>query len=209
MRTKDQMAAAEGLAYKEGWHIRWSPAIDSPNHSKYAVAGAAVLVKIGYGLFDLPDVPSDVYTGFVAAGLVELFAGLPFMAYSTYLECGLGLAGRNCEIMKAIGAHIRGHGLLFVIGGDFNVPPQEMSESIWPESFGGVIVTGHTQYTTASAGKTGRQIDYFIVHKDLAKIGLHGRTAFDVPVRTHLGVALSFPRRPSAFVQTEIVKPAR
>ena len=117
MRTKDQMAAAEGLAYKEGWRIRWSPAIDSPNHSKYAVAGAAVLVKAGYGLFDLPNVPSDVYTGFVAAGLVELFAGLPFMAYSTYLECGLGLAGRNCDIMKAIGAHIRGHGLLFVIGG--------------------------------------------------------------------------------------------
>ena len=48
MRTKDQMAAAEGLAYKEGWRIRWSPAIDSPNHSKYAVAGAAVLVKAGY-----------------------------------------------------------------------------------------------------------------------------------------------------------------
>ena len=49
MRTKDQMAAAEGLAFKEGWRIRWSPAIGSPNHSKYAVAGAAVLVKAGYG----------------------------------------------------------------------------------------------------------------------------------------------------------------
>ena len=84
-----------------------------------------------------------------------------------------------------------------------------MSESIWPDSFGGVIVTGHTQYTTASAGKTGRQIDYFIVHKDLASIGLIGRTAFDVPVRTHLGVALSFPRRPSSFEQTEIAKPSR
>ena len=90
MRTKDQMAAAEGLAYKQGWRIRWSPAIDSPNHSKYAVAGAAVLVKQGYGLFDLPESPSDVYTGFVAAGLVELFAGLPFMAYSTTSNAALG-----------------------------------------------------------------------------------------------------------------------
>ena len=98
MRTRDQMAAAAGLAYKEGWRIRWSPAIDSPNHSKYAVAGAAVLVKAGFGLFDFPNLPSDVYTGFVAAGLVELFAGLPFMAYSAYLECGLGLA---------IGGHLK------------------------------------------------------------------------------------------------------
>ena len=46
MRTRDQMAAAEGLAFKEGWRIRWSPAIDSPNHSKYAVAGAAVLIAV-------------------------------------------------------------------------------------------------------------------------------------------------------------------
>ena len=84
-----------------------------------------------------------------------------------------------------------------------------MRESIWPDSFGGVVVTGHTQYTTASAGKTGRHIDYFIVHKDLAGLELRGRTAFDVPVRTHLGVALSFPRRPASFEQTVIVKPSR
>ena len=121
MRSKDQMAAAEGLAYKEGWRIRWSPAKDPPKHSSYSVAGAAVLVRNGFGLFDLPDSPCDVYTGFVAAGLVELFGSLPFMAYSIYLECGLGLEGRNCENLKAIGAHIEGHRLLFVIGGDFNV----------------------------------------------------------------------------------------
>ena len=91
-------------------------------------------------------------------GLVEL-GRLPFVAYSTYLECGLGLEGRNCDILTAIGLHIKGHGRHFVIGGDFNLTPQEMRESIWPESFGGVVVTGHTMYTTASAGKTGRHID--------------------------------------------------
>ena len=83
----------------------------------------------GVWLFDFPGSPCNVYNGFVAAGYVELRGSLPFFAYPVYLECVLGLGGRDNEIFNALGLHIKGHNRHFVIGGDFNVTPEEIMES--------------------------------------------------------------------------------
>ena len=143
-----------------------------------------------------------MFDGFVAAGYLEIHGSVPFFDHSVYLECGLGLEGRNVTILKALGLHIKGHGRPYVAGGDPNLTPEEMEESEWPSRLGGCIVTGHTKFTTATAGETGRHIDDYIVDERLSDAGLSGQTIFEVPMRTHLGVSLRFPARPALFKQS-------
>ena len=80
LRTADGVSTAEAVASKEGWRIRWSPALDSPSGAGYPVASVAVLVKKGYVFFDFPGSPCNVFNGFVAAGYVELHGSLRFFS---------------------------------------------------------------------------------------------------------------------------------
>ena len=108
LRTADEMATTEDVAHKERCRIRWSPALDSPCGTGCPIAGVAILVKVGCGLSSAPGSPCNVFDGFVAAGYLELHGSLPSSACSVYLECGLGLEGRNIEILKSLGLHIMG-----------------------------------------------------------------------------------------------------
>ena len=129
------------------------------------------MVKTSYGLSDFPGTRCNVYEGHVVAGYVELRCRSPFFVYSVYGICGIGMEGRNIDIMQALARYVLGHGRPFGIGGDFNIPPGDMQDSVWLRKLHGVIVTGHTRYTTVTAGKAGRRIDYFIIHKELADTG--------------------------------------
>ena len=70
--------------------------------------------------------------GFDWSSMTLLLKGTPVMFVSVYLTCNAGIAGVNLQKVSEIGSYVTNARNPFVIAGDWNVLPAELSESGWP-----------------------------------------------------------------------------
>eukprot|EP00971_Amphidinium_carterae_P043215 850413-Amphidinium_carterae.1 len=103
----------------------------------------------------------------------------------------------------------------YVLGGDFNALPEEVMQTHWPQLVNGVL--HHPRLPTCA---TGRELDYFLVHAELATRAPAASLSTSCCASPHVPVELQLhglrssevikvPRRKKLFPEdlaTELVK---
>ncbi len=107
------------------------------------------------------------------------------VTYAVYLECGTELGPGNWQTLMRIAQHAKAHGRPWAMGGDWNITPETMAASGWPEHVGGTIVIPPVSHTTTVGGRAGRLIDYFIVSNQIARMGIGAHVDGTAAIRTH------------------------
>ena len=95
--------------------------------------------------------------------------------------CRGGIESREAgEVMRAWQDLTSGGDTLYIAGADFNVHPSVLRNSRFLESLKGVIISSGLSTCTGAAGE-GNELDYFIVHRDLAPNVLRCTRHWGVP----------------------------
>ena len=104
--------------------------------------------------------------------------------------CRGGIESREAgEVMRAWQDLTSGGDTLYIAGADFNVHPSVLRNSRFLESLKGVIISSGLSTCTGAAGE-GNELDYFIVHRDLAPNVLRCTRHWGVPFAPHATVLL-------------------
>ena len=83
-----------------------------------------------------------------------------------YLKCSVGMNDENQRRMEQISLLIKIHGLPWILYADFNMLPEELSKSGWPQFLKAEIVIP-TGATSTLKNVSGRIIDYLMVHRSI------------------------------------------
>ncbi len=203
----EDVAAASQQAIGARWKSFWCHAIPSQHDAADPSGGTAVLVKCGIGARDPPGGPI-VVEGHVSAALVEAGGVGGIVVYSLYLRCGDELGPYNWDVLRKLAMHIASHGLPWAVCGDWNVPPEVLAASGWADRVHGRIVAPPVSHTTTVAGRPGRLIDYAVVCRRIAELGISTHVDGTATLRTHSAIGLRLPVRPRSFEVT-VLKAAR
>ncbi len=203
----EDLAAASTNARERGWKSFWTQAVPSLHEAEAPSGGTAVLVRNSLGALEPPG-GADVYPGHCSAALVEAggIGGVVF--YSVYLRCGSELDAFNWGVLCRIAQHIKCHGRPWAVCGDWNVTPATLAASGWAEKLDGTIIVLPASHTTTISGRLGRLIDYVVVCKPMASIGIRAQVDGTAPIRTHSAVSFVAPARPRSFMTT-VMRAAR
>ena len=93
------------------------------------------------------------------------------------------------EVMRTWQSLTSGGDILYIAGADFNVHPDVLRGSLFLEAVKGVVVASGLPTCTGAAGE-GNELDYFIVHRDLAPNVLSCSRDWSVPFAPHATVRL-------------------
>ncbi len=147
---------------RRGWNALFSAATSGPNGGRSA--GVAILTRAHLGL-SLPLVGTEeVVPSRVAAGRMEAPGCRPFIAVSSYLHDGRGLARENMDILAATGAFLasQGEGCPFVAGGDYQMTPSQIAPAGFAQQVGAVLVAAGDPLGTCRTARAAREIDFFL-----------------------------------------------
>ena len=158
-------------AQKDGWCLRGAEAAAPTCKGERGKCGAAVAVRSSIGVANAKGLPYDcsprgsrgrvgvVWTdGVVRGGL---------MVISVYLWHSEGMSDRNLAILHAAGEAARRFGGPFIVGGDFNMSPEQMESQRELLGKMGVKVMAPQGVSCGTTGG-GSVIDYFLVDKRIA-----------------------------------------
>ncbi len=197
LRTELEMQSARAWARCAGWKLCATPAASGPCGGP--TAGTFVANRSYIGAAAWPGTTGYEIAGCRAAGAWQsAVARGGMLTVSTHLHDGLGLEGEKAEPNTAILNSIRR--ALFesrcpwVIGGDFNVPPEEMVRSGWPDRLGGVVVAAR-EPTCVTYHYSGVN-DYFIIDHRIVHIVKGISVVHDSPIATHRVVVLTLAGSP-------------
>ena len=124
-----------------------------------------------------------------------------------YLTASIGIARANKDKLAIIGGFLSALRDLWILIGDFNVPPQELERSGWLEEVGGVcIVPSNSDYTCYLG--PGRLIDYAVVPKGSEVFFRNLLALEDARWQAHLGLVLTVDAEPLANLQWSLQLPA-
>ena len=103
---------------------------------------------------------------------------------SLYLRHSEGMSPENARILEAVAARLALHNGPWVLAGDFNMTPQQLALSGWPDIVQGRVVQ--------PVGPTcnDRVIDFFVVSHHLASSVVGAQRIIDAGVRPHFPVRL-------------------
>ena len=152
-------AGADGVLTAEGWaaHRGWKLAAGAGLPGKKAArAGADVATKSYYTQACWPGCDSTTLwpgrcTGIHVSGLAR--GGIAVA--SLYAVVGLGMKGENLDMLDLLEEKILGLNCLWIVGGDFNMKPEELRG--FAMRTGGIVVA--PEGVTCDAGK-GSTIDF-------------------------------------------------
>ncbi len=116
-----------------------------------------------------------------------------------YFDCYEGLEGANLCILEHVEA-ITGMGRdVFVLGADFNLPPEELEEKAgeWLRRNRATIVKPSNLTVTCRASVKGSLIDFFIVSERIAGLVTECRVDVAVPWWPHYGLWLTLGSEPT------------
>ena len=164
------LTEAEAWCSKHGWKPFFGPC----NRSRATgepTAGVAILVRkhIGASPIEAPGLehrPGVICNGWAFA--VHLDAGMRggIICVSVYLETGQGIGISTCNWQRLckLGETLCHYGKPFVIGGDFNCEPSDLTNSGWTASIQGRIQSP-IGGTCRSAIGNWSSIDYYIISR--------------------------------------------
>ena len=169
-------------------------------------AGVAVLARDWLGL-RAPSTGHVVVKHRLVAGLVQVPGFREFVAYSGYWWCGEGLSARNAELLAAVGEHVEVHGMSFILGGDFNMPPQLVEKSQIEDALECKIVHAGHHHGTCVTKNGSSIIDFFLVDVDLATALSQCEVCYGAHTKPHRPVRLKFQPAPVQLRVLRLKKP--
>jgi hypothetical protein len=137
--------------------------------------------------------------------------GVSIAFISLYLISGQGLSQDNLEILAEIRAFVKFWQIPFIIGGDFNLPPEDLIDSGFEVEISGEIrqvktPDGEALHTCTSG--SGRVLDYFIVATSILAATSQPEIDLTTPWRPHSGIELTVHRTPRALQARLLAAPA-
>ena len=139
-READTMAiqAKQRAATREGWGLAVTPAVCTSQGGISAGVGVAARSAYGMTVHDLGELP-ECAEGRIAACHVGAVCKGGFRILPVYLWHSEGLTARNLDLLQTLAqviSRLRGPWLL---AGDFNITPQELSASGWLHLVRGLV----------------------------------------------------------------------
>ncbi len=194
-----EVAAAAALAQRIGWQPLFVPA--TPGEGDGWRGGVAIFARRGVGL-SMPKVGhSELIPARAIAALVEAPGYRPFTAVSAYLEHGKGLGSANLAHLRDIGNFLEAQGqhAPFVVGGDFQCPPDQMANAGFARRTAASIVATCDPRGTCRSTTATTEIDYYVLHDAMTR-GLQSVELVEgAGTAPHVPVRLTFkPRLTSA-----------
>ncbi len=186
MRTGVQVDYANVQANRAGYHVDIHSSIYTDKQR--LSAGVAMASKWRYGHTDISDVVSmppvhrfmfKHWHGFARGGLG---------AGTAYLHATGGMDQDNQALLHSIAGILKAWGLPFIIGGDWQMSPQELIDSGWPDLMGAKVV--HSSTSTYFSGKHERQLDYFLASHPIAGALMACYNREEASVAKHIPVVL-------------------
>ena len=129
---------------------------------------------------------------------------------SVYLECGIGvdINSENWHRLCRIGEMVAHYGKPFVLGGDWNAPAPDLSDSGWPSGIQGRIATVPSSDlgTCRSAEGNLSSIDYLVMSRQMHLSHQCVSIVGTEPPRPHLPVRVKLHVAPRSFRERTLKK---
>ncbi len=192
-RLQQQVSAAERAATAIGWTARIAPAVRTwlgkPS------AGVAIAARSHIGLAEVPNVTvSSVLASRMTFAWVGCLAPGGVVVASLYLYPAEGMSPRNSDLLDEVARILAQLGRPWIVAADWQMPPDVLACSGWPNLVGGTVVAPNDITCNRST------IDYFVV-QDAAMSMVQGVSVVDdggfhphSPVRLFLRQARARPR---------------
>ena len=160
----------------------------------YSSGGVAILVRDNplVGLGRVPGQPQVIAQGRMVAGLVNAIGNLTLVVYSGYLYESEGLSERNFQLLQAVAENAKGHALPWVLGADFNMPPDRLQQSGFLAKADAAIVHTKLLIGTCFQAVVPTTLDYFVMCSKLAGAVKDVRVQMEARTSPHRPVVLTF-----------------
>ena len=211
LQDRAARAAASQRVHTDGWKMAGGLGLSTLKGS--TSSGVAVLVRrhieVGpiHTLAGSPE-PFTIVPGRAEAVWINSWVKGGFIAVSVYLKDGVGMDDDNWAVLLRVGEALALCGQPFIIGGDFNMHPQVITDAGWTRR-----LRARAVYTTEGTcrGATGSytKLDYFVVEEGLAKAIQAVARDPQEPARPHRPVVLTATARPRAIQEQVMKAPAK
>ena len=152
-----------------GWKILGSEAQATGRGGNSGGVFIAARSRIGMGMCPGCGSVEIVPGRLVVVHLATLAKG-GIVGYSVYLWPTEGLSERNVGILRELGQHAAAHGKAWVAGGDWNLNPELLCSSRWPEKLRAYVKAVTDPIGTCNKGEVGSNIDFFVVDHRLVHV---------------------------------------
>ena len=203
---EEHCGATEREAAWAGWSLSVEPA--RRTEAGCASAGVGVAVRscmgmaqprhIGEAVESFQELSSRVHVRWVSS---VCRGGI--YVISIYLFHSEGLSTRNLDLLQAVAAIISRLKAPWVLAGDFNVEPQQLSDSGWLLLVGGVVKAPAVE----TCGKV--VLDYFVIPKCMERVVVGVARIMDFGMQPHCPVRLYLKASPRALTVRCLVAPTK
>ncbi len=155
------VAARSQWALRNGWKSIWNPSTRGRRGGPSA--GVAVFVREQLGVRPPPKGGYLVGDGRGLVCVVDAPGYRPFIAASVYGHTGKGPCAANSDLLRAIGVRVQcqGEGWQHVIGGDFNLTPEQVVGIGFTDQLNATVVKADCRRGTCRTPAGARTIDFF------------------------------------------------
>jgi len=163
--TEDQIAEKSSVLAEMGWRSAWPPAVrtsEDHNDARCTSGGTAILTRwyIGLGPAD-ESKPKEfaLQPGRLTAAAIHVPGLCRIVVYAAYFVCGVGWSALNRDLADIIARHCIGHGRPWIIGADWNMDPDELAQTGFPDNISATILAPTNEDTCVSPGCS-RTLDF-------------------------------------------------
>ncbi len=185
--VQEHREAGEGLDKLVTW-LRgrgWDPAPEGAYIKKTDYGGGTLVMANGAGLRPLPPPPESLQ-GRIAWAETDLNGSV--LCAAIYALSGQG-AAKQLHLLRHVVQRVVTYGLPCVLGGDWQIPPQELRDTGVLRLIDAEIVSAGLPTNVAS----GRELDYFVVSKALLGEGATAEIDPSGAFSPHVAVRLVLP----------------
>ncbi len=206
--TQSSVAAASAWARKRGWRSVWSPA--KVTNKGGVAAGVAIFARDFMGLHYPAGGSHEIHPARAVTGTLQAPGNRPIDLVSCYLQHGRGAAEANAQTLAEVGAACKDDpDGVRIVGGDFNMSPDELLGTGFDRELGATILHTDTARGTFRTARTRSTIDYFLISDRLAAAVDSIMTVEGSGVRGHTPVQLAFKPRLASLKALHVRQPPR
>jgi len=189
--AEHEVIGMENRAAADGWRLTGSGTASAKGTDRlHSSGGVAVGARARFGLsFPAMRPNAELFQGrFTATWLGGVCKGGIYVM-TAYLWSGEGMSQRNADLLDAIAGYIQQLRGCWILMADFNLTPEELTESGWPGLVRGRIFAYDGPEGTVKPSRD--TIDFFVVCEALAGAVIGVMPVEGSPVKTHTPQRLS------------------
>ena len=194
--------AAHRAARKAKWNLLAPEAATTAKGN--TSAGVALATRVGFGMAGGEAMESGEHdrtrvegrhVGILCRGGVHIF--------SVYLHTAQGLSDPNKELLKQLARLVKMTRGPWIIGGDWNLPPEALAEAGWVDEVEGKIIA--TKAPTCGAAR----LDYFVIDRRLGPAVAYIKKLTGFGISPHHPVRLALRAEARSLLVRAMVAPRK